>query len=129
MSGIRISRIRIPRLMPPVTNIHRPLFVLILLLDSNVESSNMASLGDRVSLLLLDTTGGGNVPGLIIHTKERVNLIRTSLPLPRLLQNWCNLQLPEVPPGWVHRPLPGISATSVSPLTMDAQIGLRGHVF
>jgi hypothetical protein len=39
-------------LMLPVTNIQRPLFVLILLLDSNVESSNMASLGNRVSLLL-----------------------------------------------------------------------------
>jgi hypothetical protein len=36
---------RIERLTPPVTNIQRPLFVLILFPDSNVESSNMASLG------------------------------------------------------------------------------------
>jgi hypothetical protein len=46
-----------------VTIIQYLLLLLILFPDSNVESSNMASLESGVCYLFLDTAGTANVPG------------------------------------------------------------------
>jgi hypothetical protein len=72
---MRISRTRIEPLMMPVTSIHRPLLLLILLLDSNVESSNMASLESGVGYFYLDTTGTSNVPGFKTVSQNCVPLV------------------------------------------------------
>jgi hypothetical protein len=54
-------------------------------------------IGNRAPIL--DTAGGGIVPDVKMLAMERVNLIRTALPLPRVLQNRCNVYMPEVPAG------------------------------
>src|SRR6516165_2198399 len=61
---MRISSTRIEPLMMPVTIIQRPLFVAFLIFpdDSNVESSNMASLESSVCYFFLDTAGAIIVP-------------------------------------------------------------------
>src|SRR3974390_3336234 len=62
MSGIRISSSRIEPLMMKVTIIQYLLLLLIFPADSNVESSNMASLESGVGYFLLDTAETSNVP-------------------------------------------------------------------
>jgi hypothetical protein len=57
-----MSKTRIEPLMMPVNIIQRPLLVLILPPDSNVESSNMASLESSVGYSYLDTARTANVP-------------------------------------------------------------------
>src|ERR1035437_6251922 len=57
-----MRRTRIEPLTMPVTIIQRPLLVLILFPDSNVESSNMASLESGVGYSYLDTARTANVP-------------------------------------------------------------------
>src|SRR4051794_10751812 len=59
---MRISSSRMDPLMMNVTIIQYLLLLLILFPDSNVESSNMASLESGVSYLLLDTAGTAIVP-------------------------------------------------------------------
>src|ERR1035437_7909504 len=57
-----MRRTRIEPLTMPVNIIQRPLLVLILFPDSNVESSNMASLESGVGYSYLDTARTANVP-------------------------------------------------------------------
>src|SRR5215472_10611686 len=78
---MRIRRIRIAPLIVPVSSIQRPLLLLILFPDSNVESSNMASLESGVGYFLLDTAGTSNVP-------------RAS----KLRQTMCSPPIPNIAP-------------------------------
>src|SRR5579863_9974910 len=97
-------------LMMKVNIIQRPLFVAFLILpdDSNVESSNMASLESGVGYLLLDTAGTAYVPGA-----PKLRQTMCSPPIPNLAQTCkgcsksrCSL-LPER-----NRPKPGRSASA-----------------
>jgi hypothetical protein len=73
-----MSRSRIEPLTMPVTIIQRPLLLLILFADENVESSNMASLESGIRYLYLDTAGGEIVPARQIGTtKANTTYIRT----------------------------------------------------
>src|SRR5579871_2847073 len=70
-------------LMMKVNIIQRPLLVAFLILpdDSNVESSNMASLESGVGYFLLDTAGTSIVPGA-----------------PKLRQTMCSQPIPNLAP-------------------------------
>jgi len=99
--------------MHPVTSIQRPLLVLILFADSNVESSNIASLGIGFGYFYFRHRGRGNCS----RSKKSSQRSETTLSelrgqLQRMLQNWCNSRSPRFPP---FGPFPG-SALSANPM-------------
>ena len=103
--------------MQPVTSIQRPLLVLILFPDSNVESSNIASLGIGFGYFYFRHRGRGNCS----RSKKSSQRSETTLSelrgqLQRMLQNWCNSCSPRFPP---FGPFPG-SALPANPHVLDA---------
>src|ERR1035438_7631771 len=88
---MRTRRTRIEPLVMNVTIIQYLLLLLILPADSNVESSNMASLESGVDYSYLDTGGTSNVPGIKNGTTEVCSpWIKTAHYMPSMLQNRCN---------------------------------------
>jgi hypothetical protein len=74
-------------LMMKVSIIQRPLLLLIFPPDSNVESSNIASLESGYRYLYLDTAETSNVPAAPNAPEKACSTyIRTTLHLQRLLQ-------------------------------------------
>src|ERR1035437_426693 len=117
---MRTSRSRIEPLVIKVTIIQYLLLLLILPADSNVESSNMASLESGVCLLLFRHRGNLKCSRHRNDTTEACSTyIRTALPLPSELKKPAKVPK-KIPPGRVlgpgdPRPCPPCPATAAKP--------------